>query len=268
MSFQLHAFDLPYLERLRCGDVLTQEHFADYFSRFIRLKLGRRLRSQPVIEDVRQETFVRVWVALRKDKGIRQPERFGAFVNSVCNNVLREHNRPPLVGAQSEDGIADTLTDNALGVVDILAARQLRQQVDRVLAELPVLYSDLIRKFFWEERDRDELCRDFGVSRQYLRVLLHRATRRFRKLYLKRNPSTTAEPLRKSSGDSSHGELRRQRIVPQDRDSIRRLSRGAPSLGAFCETCECRQRGAAPPSQLCEATLTASPALSPSANPR
>lgn len=192
MSFQLHTFDLPYLERLRGGDVLTQEHFADYFSQFIRVKLGRRL-PQPVIDDVRQETFVRVWVALRKDKGIRQPERFGAFVNSVCNNVLREHNRAPFRQAESEDDIADSLTDTATGVVEILAARQLRQQIERVLEELPVQYHDLIRKFFLEERGRDELCRDFGVSRQYLRVLLHRATRHFSKLFQERNRSTVAE---------------------------------------------------------------------------
>jgi RNA polymerase sigma-70 factor, ECF subfamily len=197
MSFQLHAFDLPYLERLRCGDVLTQEHFADYFSQFIRVKLGRRLHSHPVIDDVRQETFVRVWVALRKDKGIRQPERFGSFVNSVCNNVLREHNRAPFARAESENAIADSLTDTATGIVDILAARQLRQQVERILAELPVQHRDLIRKFFWEEHDRDELCRDFGVSRQYLRVLLHRAIRQFKKLYLERSHSTIAEMPRK-----------------------------------------------------------------------
>lgn len=197
MSFQLQAFDLPYLERLRCGDVLTQEHFADYFNQFIRVKLGRRWHCHSVIDDVRQETFVRVWVALRKDKGIRQPERFGSFVNSVCNNVLREHNRAPFTRAESEnviaDSLADTLTDTATGVVDILAAKQLRQQVEQVLAQLPLQYRDLIRKFFWEERDRDELCRDFGVSRQYLRVLLHRAIRHFRKLYLERNRSSVAE---------------------------------------------------------------------------
>lgn len=196
MSFQLHTFDLPYLERLRGGDVLTQEHFADYFSQFIRVKLGRRL-PQPLVDDVRQETFVRVWIALRKDNGIRQPERFGAFVNSVCNNVLREHNRAPFRRAESEDGITDSLTDTATGVVDVLAARQLRQQIERVLDELPVQYHDLIRKFFLEERGRDELCRDFGVSRQYLRVLLHRATRHFSKLFLERNRSTVAETPRK-----------------------------------------------------------------------
>jgi hypothetical protein len=33
-----------------------------------------------------------------------------------------------------------------------------------------------------DERERDSVCREFGVSRGYLRVLLHRAKQRFRQL--------------------------------------------------------------------------------------
>jgi RNA polymerase sigma-70 factor (ECF subfamily) len=38
---------------------------------------------------------------------------------------------------------------------------------------------------FLEERNKDEVCRDFGVDREYLRVLLHRAKQAFKSLYLK-----------------------------------------------------------------------------------
>jgi RNA polymerase sigma-70 factor (ECF subfamily) len=43
----------------------------------------------------------------------------------------------------------------------------------------------LLREVFLEERDKDEVCRDFGVDREYLRVLLHRAKQAFKSLYLK-----------------------------------------------------------------------------------
>ena len=36
-----------------------------------------------------------------------------------------------------------------------------------------------------EERDKDQVCIDFGVDRDYLRVLLHRAKQSFKSLYLK-----------------------------------------------------------------------------------
>jgi RNA polymerase sigma-70 factor (ECF subfamily) len=38
---------------------------------------------------------------------------------------------------------------------------------------------------FLEERDKDEVCRDFGVDRNYLRVLLHRAKQTFKYHYMK-----------------------------------------------------------------------------------
>ncbi len=90
---QFQAFDGEYLERLRAGDFRTEEHFVSYFSQLIQLKLRSRLNSREAIEDVRQEIFARVFATLRSEKGLRQADRLGPFVNSVCNNVLLEHYR-------------------------------------------------------------------------------------------------------------------------------------------------------------------------------
>ena len=90
---QFFTFDSDYLERLRSGDFRTEEHFVSYFSELIQLKLRSRLNSREAIEDVRQEIFTRVFAVLRSAEGIRQPDRLGPFVNSVCNNVLLEHYR-------------------------------------------------------------------------------------------------------------------------------------------------------------------------------
>jgi len=43
----------------------------------------------------------------------------------------------------------------------------------------------LLRAIFLEEQDKDAVCRDFGVDRDYLRVLLHRAKLSFKSLYLR-----------------------------------------------------------------------------------
>ena len=185
MLVQFCAFDRAYLERLRCGDIPTQRHFADYFGRLIRLKLANRMNSKSAIDDICQETFLRVWVALRKKGGIREPERFGAFVISVCNNVLREQRRKTLKEDQPDDHSSASLCDTRTGIVDVLVARELQRRVTRVLAELPANQRDLIRKVFLEECDKDDLCRGLRVTRNYLRVMLHRATRRFREGYVK-----------------------------------------------------------------------------------
>jgi RNA polymerase sigma-70 factor (ECF subfamily) len=193
---QFQAFDAPYVERLRSGDFRTQEHFVAYFSELIQLKLRARLRSPQAIEDVRQETFVRVFTALRSPGGIRQPERLGAFVNSICNNVLLEHYRSSSRSDSLDDEPQNELPDPVMDVLGAVAAKQMEEKVREILDEMPERDRRILREVFLEERDKDEVCRDFGVDRDYLRVLLHRAKQSFKSLYLKnierRPPGVTA----------------------------------------------------------------------------
>jgi RNA polymerase sigma-70 factor (ECF subfamily) len=181
MEFQ--QFDGPYLERLRSGDFTTQQHFFAYFDRLIRIKVSQRLYSNVAIEDVRQETFARVLRSLSEDR-IREPGRLGAFVNSVCNNVLLEHYRLACREIPTADGFADAIPDRTLEASDQLAQRQVQQQVRQVLDELSEKDRGLIKALFLEERDKDEVCRYFGVDREYLRVLVHRAKQSFKSRYV------------------------------------------------------------------------------------
>jgi RNA polymerase sigma-70 factor (ECF subfamily) len=88
-----HSFDASYCQRLRDGDVETGQHFAVYFGPLLLAKLRRRVRSAALIEEIRQETFLRTFRALRSEKGLRQPEHLGAFVHAICDNTMREYLR-------------------------------------------------------------------------------------------------------------------------------------------------------------------------------
>ncbi len=66
-----------------------------------------------------------------------------------------------------------------------IAAKQMEAKIREILEELSEKDRRLLREVFLEERDKDEVCRDFGVDRDYLRVLLHRAKQSFKSLYLK-----------------------------------------------------------------------------------
>ena len=182
---QFQSFDESYVERLRAGDFRTQEHFVAYFSELIQLKLRSRLNSPQAIEDVRQETFARVFVALRGEGGIRQPERLGAFVNSICNNVLLEHYRASSRHSALQDEEEKDFPATTIDIVGAVAAKQMEAKVREILEELPEKDRRVLREVFLEERDKDEVCRDFGVDRDYLRVLVHRAKQSFKSLYLK-----------------------------------------------------------------------------------
>jgi RNA polymerase sigma-70 factor (ECF subfamily) len=186
---QFHSFDESYIERLRAGDSHTQEHFGAYFTALIQVKLRSRLQSREAIEDVRQETFARFYVALRDGK-ILHPERLGSFVNSVCNNVLLEHYRAnvrhgSLDSSPNDDDNPKELPANTVDLLDALEAKEKEQKVREILEQMSERDRRVLREVFLEERDKDEVCRDFGVDREYLRVLLHRAKQSFKTLYLK-----------------------------------------------------------------------------------
>jgi RNA polymerase sigma-70 factor (ECF subfamily) len=184
-SLQFQPFDQSYLERLRAGDYRAQEHFGAYFSALIHIKLRSRLKSPEAIEDVRQETFTRFFVALR-DGRILQPERLGSFVNSICNNVLLEHYRAgSRLDSLDDDENPRELPDKGTDLLSILAAKETEKKVREILEQLSERDRRLLREVFLEERNKDEVCREFGVDRDYLRVLLYRAKQSFKSLYSK-----------------------------------------------------------------------------------
>jgi RNA polymerase sigma-70 factor, ECF subfamily len=184
-SLQFQSFDQSYVERLRDGDFRTQEHFVAYFSELIQLKLRSRLHSPQAIEDVRQETFARVFAALRSEGKLRQPEHLGSFVNSTCKNVLLEYYRASQRSSPLEDEDELEFPAKSVDLLGALAAKQMEAKVRAILDEMPERDRRLLREVLLEERDKDEVCRDFGVDRDYLRVLLHRAKQSFKSLYLK-----------------------------------------------------------------------------------
>ena len=180
------AFDKAYVERLRGGDPPTEHHFFVYFEKLLNIKLRSRNISPDRIEDLKQETFIRVIAAVRKE-GVRQPDRFGAFVNSICNNVLLEYYRSLGKDQQMEETNQE-IPDEVIDLEGMMVSRQLSDRVRKILSALPARDRDLLRAVFLEERDKDAVCREIGVDRDYLRVLLHRAKDKFKVVYQKEGP--------------------------------------------------------------------------------
>jgi RNA polymerase sigma-70 factor (ECF subfamily) len=181
---EFFSFDEAYLKRLRERDFPTEQHFVAYFRKLLVIKLRSRLRGSQAVDDIAQETFLRVFKAMSSERGIRQPERLGAFVNSVCNNVLQEFYRSSDHGTQLDEDTPEPV-DRVLDLDGFLVSKQTREQVRKVLERLPEKDRQLLRAIFLEEKEKDQVCSEFGVDRDYLRVLLHRAKNNFRVFYEK-----------------------------------------------------------------------------------
>ena len=186
-GLEFFAFDASYVEKLRAGDAHIEGHFVSYFSELIRLKLRSRVNSKEAMEDVRQETFMRVLKLLRSKGGLRQPDRLGPFVNSVCNHVLLEHYRSQKrTEAKIDDEVEATIAGREPSALRLLEVKDSERVVRQILNQLPERDRRLLQSVLLEERNKDVVCTEFGITREYLRVLLHRAKQSFKSCYTSR----------------------------------------------------------------------------------
>ena len=180
---EFFPFDKAYVERLRQGDPATQNHFASYFGKFLRIRLRARRLPPDRIDDLVQDTLLRVITRVHQG-AVRQPECFGSFVNSTCNNLLQEDYRRSSKTQPIEDGPTE-VADKVLDLDGLLVTRETAEHVRQILEELPERDRRILRALFFEEKDKDEICVEFRVKRDYLRVLVLRAKDKFRVLYQK-----------------------------------------------------------------------------------
>jgi RNA polymerase sigma-70 factor (ECF subfamily) len=192
---ELFTFDKAYVDRLRDGEPQTEQHFVAYFGQILGIMLRARMLPPERVDDVRQETFSRVIAILRKDGGVKQPERFGAFVNSVCKNVYYESNRESYRSQPLMDSHLET-PDKIVDLERSLITQENKEKVREILEEMSQKDRDLLKAIFLEEGEKDEVCRQFGVDRGYLRVLVHRAKERFKEAYQREAGSPFMRPTK------------------------------------------------------------------------
>lgn len=170
----MHNFDSDYLARLKMRDSETEGHFAAYFSRLVTIKLRMLGFSGGALEDMRQETLLRVLKGVRAGT-VQQPERFAGYVYAVCNHVVSEWKRAEWPARHEQEEEALEFVDPAARPEDRIRQEEIRKTVYWLLDRVSLRDRSLLLAVFMDEREKDEICREFNVTREYLRVLLHRA---------------------------------------------------------------------------------------------
>jgi RNA polymerase sigma-70 factor (ECF subfamily) len=172
-------FDENYLQALARRDADAENFLIDHFSRPVQLKLRARLRSVDLVQDAHQETFLRVLRYFRAGKTLDNPASLPGFIHSVCHNVSLEFLRSHTRHSQMPENAPETV-DPGHGPEAQAVTEQRRQMVAQVLEDMPEKDRELLRRVCLDEEDKDTVCRELHVDRNYLRVLLHRARNRFR----------------------------------------------------------------------------------------
>src|SRR5581483_5362903 len=193
MSPAPQVFNAAYINALRKCDPATETHFVNHFSPILLRKLRRSLRTPCLAEDLRQETFLRVLMAVRSCRGIRKPERFEIYVLGVCSHVLHEHWRKQRRAAFMQPLDMDVPGDFPSAYALVLA-QETKNGVRQVLSRLSKNEKGILQAVVMDEQNKDDICRRYRVNRNYLRLLLYRAKKEFVKRGGKSLPSA-ARPL-------------------------------------------------------------------------
>jgi RNA polymerase sigma-70 factor (ECF subfamily) len=130
------------------------------------------------VEDLVQESLVRFFRAEQRH-AIRNTEEFGAFLNGVCRNVILEYRRrvrrEPVLDP-------DTPIPDA-GIRPEAEVLEMRDAIDNGLAELAERDRMILRSLYLEGKEKEEICKEWGMTDAQFRVVLFRAKERFRRVY-------------------------------------------------------------------------------------
>ncbi len=132
----------------------------------------------PDIDDVVQETIARYLVASKEDK-LRNPEADSAFLNGVCRNVISEYRRRSMRDEPMPEVVPEP-PGKSLPESELF---ELRQAIARGMAQLPDRDRRILRAFYLEEKTKEEILEQTGMTDQNFRVVLFRAKERFRSIY-------------------------------------------------------------------------------------
>jgi DNA-directed RNA polymerase specialized sigma24 family protein len=192
------TFDREYLERLAQGDPETSNHFIRHFTKILLVKLRAKMRSPSEAEDAAQETLYRVLRYVGNNGGIDRPEALGAFVNSVSEHVVLEAFREGGRFQQVPENVPEPV-ERALNAEINCISDERKLLVRRELLKLRHRDRVVLERVFLLEQDKDAICAELKIDRNYLRVQVHRALARFRKVLEEENPGVGVQSSKKAS---------------------------------------------------------------------
>jgi RNA polymerase sigma-70 factor, ECF subfamily len=147
----------------------------------------------PDVDDIVQEALMRFMLAAREDK-IHNQAAVGAFLNGICRNVVSEYRRRNM----RDEPMPEVVPEPPGKAIPEAELFELRDAIAQGMEQLSERDRRVLRAFYLEEKSRDEILKETGMTDENFRVVLCRAKERFRAIYLER----TQHP-----GNSRHSEV-------------------------------------------------------------
>jgi RNA polymerase sigma-70 factor (ECF subfamily) len=172
--------DADFVARIAAGDRDAEAEFVRRYQRGIAVLVRRHCRpGDPIVDDIAQDVLTRVLERLRAG-AIRDSAALPGYLQTAISHAASAEYRSRRPSEPIE-AVADLASAGT--PAQSLHAEQLQHTLHALLAELPVARDrELLRRFYLNEEDKDDVCRQLGVDTGHFHRVMFRARERFRTL--------------------------------------------------------------------------------------
>ena len=183
-SQQLSSPELA--ERIRTGDKEAETELSRRFSRGITQIVVKMTGNYAVAQEVCQETLIIILTRLRSQP-LDDPEKLPAFVAQIARNlVLSERRKTRRRRTEADSEAVEQASDDAPDQEDDAQRDSAASAIRVVLSEMKSTRDRaLLVRYYLQDEDKREICRELGLSEPSFNVVLFRARARFLELLQK-----------------------------------------------------------------------------------
>jgi DNA-directed RNA polymerase specialized sigma24 family protein len=189
------------VRRAGAGDRSAEGELYFLYDLRLRVKLRQDVRG-PAVNDVRQEVWIRVIEALRKN-AVHQPEHFYGFLLGTARHVIQEHRRNQCRLTAIDPEFLDRVVDTGLALDDVVYCEQQWTHLSRCLERLSEPRDRDILVGHYRGSGKATLCVKWKLTSEHYNRVLHRARVRLARLVL--DPDDPMPPQTPSPRKPPHG---------------------------------------------------------------
>lgn len=171
------------VRRIEKGDPIAEARLVERYSRGLLYMLQRTTRNPFLAEDLHQETF-RIVLERLRTRGLGQPEKLTGFIHRTARNLFIANYRKALRRqTQNDDSAIRKVVDPAPNQLGSFLDKEEADLVRQLISELkPDRDRQLLLRFYIAEEEKEQICRDLGLSSLHFNRVLFRARQRFKDL--------------------------------------------------------------------------------------
>ena len=170
------------VDRIRGGDPAGMEQLYGIFVKGVRFFLWRQLGPQD-LDDKVHDVFLIITQSIQRGE-LREPDRLMGYVRTVVRRQVAAHIDSAVQARRNLQSIdpAMTLSDHQPDPERKVIEQESQDVALRMLGGLPKRDREVLVRFYLQEQNAEEICRDLKLTETQFRLIKSRAKARYGEL--------------------------------------------------------------------------------------